>query len=100
MRLWWCLAESACAGSLESGGHFCDGAFRRNLVQSLWRFFNLHYHIKTFYKFCTLIVICKDSVINCVTVQHHTTLVTTTIIDTLVNRPRSAMKVNTSILFY
>jgi hypothetical protein len=56
------LAESAFSGGLESGGRFCVGAFGRNLTSVAVKMFShVVYFIKTFYKFCTFNVICKDN---------------------------------------
>jgi hypothetical protein len=48
-RLWWCQAESAFSGSLESGGRFCVGAFGRNPASIAVKMFShLIYFINKF----------------------------------------------------
>jgi hypothetical protein len=72
LRLWWGLAESVFGGSLKIGGQFCAGVFCMNLASVTTKMFShLIYSIKTFYKFCTANVICKENAaINYNTVQH------------------------------
>jgi hypothetical protein len=80
-RLWWGLVESTFDGSQESGGKFCVSGFGRNLASVAVKMF-LHFIsvIKTFYKFCTFNVICKDNAAtNRITVQHKNVLFPSTL---------------------
>jgi hypothetical protein len=71
-RLYWCLAEFAFGGSLESGGRFCARDFVRNLASVAVKIISTFiYFKKKCYAFCAFDAICKDNAsINCITVQH------------------------------
>lgn len=63
--------ESAFSGSLESHSLFCVSAFGRNLASFAMNMFShLICSVKTFHKFCTFNVICRNNAVkNYVTIQ-------------------------------